>query len=80
MKSLRSEDVARAEQFAKRIPPHLKSDAMLANVVEQLANGAVFREASVNYIHSYMSTALKPMSQDEYEHKLAEAMTQGRGL
>ena len=76
---LRSEDVAKAEKFAALVPHHLKNDAMLLHVIEQLAEGANFREASVNYIHNYMSTATKPMSPDEYADALGKALETRRG-
>jgi histone acetyltransferase (RNA polymerase elongator complex component) len=74
MKPLKSEDVMRAEAFARRIPLHLKNDAMLANVVEQIAEGGLFTEASVNYVERYMQNAIRPMSQTQYQEALAAAI------
>lgn len=68
-------NVKKAEKFARHIPQHLKTDAMLLNVVDQLAEGAVFRPASSAYIARYMRTATKPMSQQEYAEALAKALS-----
>lgn len=69
-----SGDVAKAEKFARLVPAHLKNDAMLLHVIEQLTEGANFRQSSVDYVHGYMRTATRPMSPDEYADALGRAL------
>ena len=78
MRDPKLEAVVNATRFFGLIPDHLKTDAMLLHVCEQLREGMTFRPASIAYVHRYMATATRPMTQSEYEQKLAEALAEGR--
>jgi histone acetyltransferase (RNA polymerase elongator complex component) len=73
------EEIKRAQlaaAFSLHIPAHLKQDAMLQNVAEQLAQGGTFSARSVAYIQRYMETATTPMTQEQFNKALGKALGQ----
>lgn len=72
MAQLNHEALTRAEEFARRIPPRLKGDALLASVVDQLAEGGAFRNMA--WIEKYMRTRMLPMSREEFAQAMKKAL------
>jgi len=65
----------RAEAFQFNIPAHLKGDAMLQNVTEQLAMGGSFSAHSMAYIKMYIRTTVRPMTPDEFAEAMKQALS-----
>ena len=65
----------RAANFEKSIPEHLRTDALLRSVVEQLRAGGTFSPESVRFVEHYKSTALWPMTPEEFAKKMTEVLS-----
>lgn len=63
----------RADAFARTIPTHLKSDALLESVVGQLYLGGTFSEGAMKFIIDYRETATFPMTAEQFAQKMKEA-------
>lgn len=65
----------RAQRFMQVVPAHLRHDALVASVHQQLLNGGVFSQASHEFIKGYLLTAKAPMTPDEFERAMTKALS-----
>jgi len=73
--SATSRALDRAAKFQARIPVHLKDDALLMSVVDQLAKGGTFKDSAWVWIVNYLNTAKTPMKPEQYLKALERALS-----
>lgn len=71
-----SEAFERATRFARRIPTHLRDDAVLQSAVGQLVRGGVFSPKTMVWLDNYIRTTKRPATAEEFARAMQKALGQ----